>query len=124
MVSAGHVGGTRGSGIVSHNKHTRTNHKAATDQHSRHNHEVHRKLHQGTQSLPNIQKLHTYIQRKFKTGVPQGGVLSPIFNIYTTDLPPPIAPVQVMTYADDITITSTHTNTSAARKYIACILQT
>ena len=27
-------------------------------------------------------------------------------------------PVQVMAYADDITITSTHTNTSAAKKYI------
>ena len=38
--------------------------------------------------------------------------------IYTSDLPPPSAPVQVMAYADDITITSTHTSTSAANKYI------
>ena len=30
----------------------------------------------------------------------------------------PSAPVQVMAYADDITITSTHTSTSAANKYI------
>ena len=58
---------------------------------------------------------HTSKQRQFKTGVPQGGVpqggvLSPtIFNIYTSDLPPLSAPVQVMAYADDITITSTHT---------------
>ena len=37
-----------------HNKHTHTNQKAVTDKHSRHNHEVHRKLHQGTQSLHNI----------------------------------------------------------------------
>ena len=45
--------------------------------------------------------------------------LSPtLFNIYTSDLPPPSAPVQVMAYADDITITSTHTSTSAAKKYI------
>ena len=33
-------------------------------------------------------------RRQFKTGIPQGGVLSPtLFNIYTSDLPPPSAPV-------------------------------
>ena len=53
---------------------------------------------------------HTSRQRQFKTGVSQGGVLSPtLFNICTSDLPTPSAPVQVMAYADDITITSTHT---------------
>ena len=62
---------------------------------------------------------HTFLQRKFKTGVPQGGVVSPIlFNIYTSEIPPPIALVQFMAYADDITITTTHTITSAAKKYI------
>ena len=63
---------------------------------------------------------HTSSQRQFKTDVPQGGVLSPptLFNIYTADIPPPRAPVQVMAYADDITITSTHTSTGAAMKYI------
>ena len=62
---------------------------------------------------------HTSLHRQFKTGIPQGGVLSlTLFNIYTADIPPPRAPVQVMAYADDITITSTHTSTSAAKKYI------
>ena len=60
---------------------------------------------------------HTSSQRQFKTCVPQGGVFSPtLFNIYTADIPPPRALVQVMAYADDITITSTHTSTSSANK--------
>ena len=59
---------------------------------------------------------HKSIECQVKTGVPQGGVLSPtLFSIHTADIP---APVQVMLYADDITITSTHTSMSAARKYI------
>ena len=62
---------------------------------------------------------HTSSQCQFKAGIPQGGVLSPtLFNIYTADIPPPRAPVHVMAYADDITITSTYTSTSAAKKYI------
>ena len=62
-------------------------------------------------------KNHTFIQRQFKTNVLQGGVLSPtLFNIYTANLPSPRAPVQVMSYAYDITITSTRT--SADKKYI------
>ena len=61
---------------------------------------------------------HTSSQCQLKTHIPQGSVLLPILlNIYTADIPPPRAPVQVMAYAD-ITITSTHTNTSAAKKYI------
>ena len=66
---------------------------------------------------PTQHRNHTSSQRQFKTGVPQVGVLSPtLFNIYAADIPPPRAPVQVMAYADDITITSTHTSTSAAKK--------
>ena len=68
---------------------------------------------------------HTYSQRQFKTGVPQGGVLSPtLFNIYTADIPPPGALIQGMAYADDITITSTYTSTSAANNYIQPYLHT
>ena len=60
---------------------------------------------------------HTSRLRQFKTSVPQGGVLSPtLFNIYTSDLPPSSAPVQVMAYTDDIT--STSTCTTAAKKYV------
>ena len=40
------------------------------------------------------------------------------FNIYTADLPPHRAPVQIMAYPDGFTITSTHTGTSAVKKYI------
>ena len=62
---------------------------------------------------------HTSLQRQFKTGVPQGGVLSlTLFNIYTADIPPHRSPVHVMASADDITITSTHTSTSASKNYI------
>ena len=45
-------------------------------------------------------------------------------NIYTANLPPPRTPVQVMAYADDITITSTHRSMSAAKKYIQPYLHT
>ena len=46
-------------------------------------------------------------KRKVRQGVPQGGVLSPaLFNTYMSSLPTPPANIEVVTYADDITITS------------------
>ena len=67
----------------------------------------------------------TFSQRQYNTGVPQGGVLSPtLFNIYTADIPPHRAPVRVIACADDITITSTHTSTSAVKTYIQPYLHT
>ena len=48
---------------------------------------------------------HTSSQHQFKTGILQGGLFLPtLFNIYTADIPPPRAPVQVMAYADEIEI--------------------
>ena len=43
-----------------HNKHKHTNKKAATDQDSPYNHNTHHKIHQGMQSLHNIQKPHIH----------------------------------------------------------------
>src|SRR4030095_15081559 len=42
-------------------------------------------------------------KQTLKTGVPQGGVLSPaLFNIYTSDIPDPPEGVDLFSYADDI----------------------
>ena len=52
---------------------------------------------------------YIYYPHNVIQNVPQGDILSPtLFNIYTADIPLPRAPVQVMAYADEITITSTH----------------
>ena len=49
----------------------------------------------------------------------KGDIHSPtLLNMYTADLTPPRAPVQVISYAVDITITATYTITSAAKTYI------
>ena len=54
--------------------------------------------------------------RLIKTGVPQGGVLSPIlFNLYLSDLPNPPEGVSVTSYADDITPLSTHVSIETAQ---------
>ena len=45
--------------------------------------------------------------RKVKTGVVQGGVLSPaLFNYYLADIPTPPLNIKLINYADDITIYS------------------
>ena len=67
---------------------------------------------------------HTSTKRQFKSGVPQGGVLSPIlFNIYTSDISLPPDSVQLTTYADDITITAPHTDINIAKANIQHYLQ-
>ena len=62
---------------------------------------------------------HTFKQCQLKLAFHKVASFHPHYStFYTSDLPPPSALVQVMAYADDITITSTHTSTNAAKKYI------
>ena len=57
--------------------------------------------------------------KQINTGISQGGVLSPtLFNIYTSDIPLPPKDVQITTYADDITITASHSKHCKAQQLI------
>ena len=68
--------------------------------------------------------LHNSKQRTFHTGVPQGGVLSPtLFNLYLSDIPLPPPEVTLTTYADDITITSSHQDIQTTQNRIQPYLQ-
>ena len=63
-------------------------------------------------------------QQQLKTGVPQGGVLSPtLFNIYMSDIPKPPSGIDLETYADDITTLSTHQDIHTAQTKLQPYLQ-
>ena len=92
-----------------HNKHTHTNQKAATSNTFQ------------AQSLSSSQTTsrdakptqHIEITHpnnvNLKLAFHKVASFHPHYLTFTSDLPPPSALVQVMAYADDITITSTHT---------------
>ena len=71
-------------------------------------------------SYNNNTSKHTNI----KAGVPQGGILSPtLFNIYFSDIPfPKIGSLNLITYAVDITITSSHPNINTATQNLLLYL--
>jgi len=56
-------------------------------------------------------------QQILKTGVPQGGVLSPaLFNIYTSDIPAPPNGTDLESYADDLNTLTSHSNIQTAQQ--------
>ena len=54
---------------------------------------------------------HSQNSNKSTSGVTQGGIRSPtLFEIYISEITHPSNDVQISAYADDITITASHTN--------------
>ena len=77
----------------------------------------------GRQGFTQYQNSRSKLQQ-FKTGVPQGGVLSPIlFNLYTSDLPDPPMGVTILSYADDMTPAASHSNYHIAEQRLQPYLQ-
>ena len=58
-------------------------------------------------------------QRQLKTGVPQGGVISPtLFKIFTSDITSAHKQTQRKIYVDRITVTATHINMQTVETHI------
>jgi hypothetical protein len=77
----------------------------------------------GRQAFTTYQNCNSKL-KQLKTGVPQGGVLSPtLFNIYMSDIPSPPPNIDLETYADDITTESSHTNIEIAQDNLQPYLQ-
>ena len=103
-----------------HNKHTHTNQKAADIQtFQAQSLSSSRTISRDAKPTQHIEITHPN-NVNLKLAFHKVASFHPHYSTFTPQdhLPPPSAPVQVMAYADDITITSTHTSTSAAKKYI------
>ena len=110
---------TRYARSIKHNKHTYTNQKAATYQDSRYNHEVHRKQTSSMDAKPTQHTETTYpynISFKMASSHPHY-LTCTMQNYHQTEY----RFRSCLTHI--ITITSTHTSTSATKKYIQPYLQ-